>query len=90
MDPESLLAAYPTVRHAVAFVEFIVCGVTAPGEESGWHLMMSAVPPITLELALACLKDAAEGSIIDKVPEARTEMDRPEFLTYLKGKLGLM
>lgn len=96
MTARELLDAYAPVREAVAWTEFFVCTPPVDGENrSGWDLMMASVPPMSPAEAVAFLRVALDETIREEAPNpkfvlARSQMDRPEFLTYVAGKMGCM
>jgi hypothetical protein len=88
MTPEELLPRFPTVRQAVAFVEFYEL-VPTPAE------MVRQGDPS--EVIVDALADTIAEELADRTPPnarqlrpAREQLGRPEFRTYLAGRLGLV
>lgn len=87
-----LLASYPTVKHAVAWVELMLCVPPEGEEESAWVMMVRC--GLTLdeirEEIKTCLRDAIAEGDDGKNEEALAECDFSEFTRYLAGKLGMV
>jgi hypothetical protein len=88
MDLEELWTRFPSIRHAVAFVELCV----AP------PMLREAVRKgVSLEGMIRWFTEAIDENIAEddppNVPEllkAREQFRLPEFAVYLAGRLGLM
>ena len=94
-EARTLLDVYAPVRHAVAWTEHIVCVAHDPGEVSGWQLMMDAPNPRSPVEVVELLRDTLEELVREdggtpKFSMALAEMDRPEFVRYVAGKMGCM
>ncbi len=87
-----LLDAYPTVTHAVSFVELIICAQPDMDGFNSWRLMMVAGcnPEEVREAIKEVVADEVALGSPGKHQEALTEMDCPEFMVYLRGKMGAM
>jgi hypothetical protein len=87
MTVRELAAAYPTVPNAVAFTELFLEGVILSDmremalsvDKAVWACQQLADVPVNNDPAMELQRRIA-----------RAEMDRPEFATYLAGKLGAM
>lgn len=91
MSAEELLAAYPRVQAAVAWVEYIVCGKCPDDPETSWELMMRA--RLSPAEVVETLRDAAAGDMGPGIPAhkqeaVRREMLDPQFMQYVAGKMG--
>lgn len=86
-DAEMLLAAYPKVHHAVSYVELIICQGERP---TSWEVLTGVTPRVPLAEMIEILKESVTGSELPTVAAILEEMERPEFMTYLRGKLGMM
>lgn len=82
---------YHHIRHTTMFVEQIMC-VPGDGLPTGiWGDMMSlGLPPDKVVVGCKMLGDIqAEDPKVEQYRKTtRAEMDRPEFLTYIAGKMG--
>lgn len=94
MTTEQLLAAYPAIPHAIAWVELMLCPSSLDDENGFGELLQSGMSP---DNAIATLKYVVEDSIREfkevagsKTVLARAEMDHPEFRQYVLGKMGCM
>jgi hypothetical protein len=87
---DALLAAYPTVKHAIAWVELFVVMKNDDEPESAWDWMMSRPQPLTpADIATAIRDSVDEGDEdVGRAALAKAEMGRPEFLTYIAGRMG--
>jgi hypothetical protein len=88
MDPEELLARFPAIREAVAFVEFY---------ELLPVLMEMVRQGDSAEVIAAALADTIDEELAERTPpnaaqllKARGQFRLPEFGAYLAGRLGLM
>ncbi len=82
-------AAYPDVARAIAFVEIVLCGPLGPDDpDTAWDVMMRALPPVDPATVVALIRDTLDDEFRDEFPRARVEAARPEFLTYIAGKMG--
>lgn len=88
MTAAELFAAYPNVKHAVAYVELIICEPV--DGESAWDLLMTTLRPMSPKDVADCLCDDGVDVIgrTERECMIRAEMDHPEFLRYLAGKMG--
>lgn len=84
------LQAYPHIQHAVALVELFYSKKEGEDNSSALDIMIDA--GFSPEKVIATMKNLTDEDIADNQPgrlnEARTEMDHPEFLKYIRGKLG--
>ncbi len=89
---QQLLDAYPNARQAVAWTELILC-VPPPGEtDTSWDIMMNAKMPLAeiLDAIKHCIQEEINDGAPGKRREALAQCNHPQFLTYLKGKMGAM
>lgn len=89
MTDNQLLDAYPDCPTAVAFTELFICGGD-PGEQTGWDILMSAIPPVTLDGAIYVIRSAMENEELGKAKEALAQTYHPSYRTYIAGKMGMM
>ncbi len=85
-----LLAAYPTVQCAVAWVETFVCQPPSDDPLSAWdEIMAPPTPPPNVVVAIVRESVADDDYALAEV-KARVvaEMGRPEFATYVAGRMG--
>jgi hypothetical protein len=77
-----LVAAYPTIPNAVSVVETHLWASTEP-------FLAAGATPAQIVWAFKTSGDniIAKG-VGPEILAARTEMERPEFLTYVAGKMG--
>lgn len=97
MTARELLNAYPTIRSAVAWTELFVC-TAEPGEPSAWDEMMrtgSTPAEVRDMLARALEEEVVEAAVGGHSARYRAQTvlgaaqaRRPEFLTYIKGRMG--
>jgi len=87
-EQRRILETYPTVKHAVSWVEVFLVGTEHEGEISAWQIMMTTVPSLTPDEVVDMIKHSIEGETVGKAEEARKEMDHPEFRQYVLGKMG--
>lgn len=85
-----ILAAYPTIPHALVWVEFYVCGDSEDGENGMQVLLMNCT---SLEKVINAIQ-LGMGMMVDegspgKHAEALAESRLPEFRTYLTAKMGM-
>lgn len=99
MAPQELLAAYPRVRFAVAWTEMFACVAPDDGHEPAWDLMMRADPPLSPDEMVDCIRDTIREVVedADELPTVRRastlalpQVDHPDYLTYIRGKMGCM
>ena len=53
-------------------------------------MMRRAVPPMSIDEVYACIKESMQDETACKAPEALQQMDHPEFMAYLKAKMGML
>ena len=85
MTPKELLAAYPNATHAIAWVELMCCASELDDFDGFAELVQSGmfIPEI-----IEAIKETTEG---EECPDlVRSQMDHPEFMKYIAGKLGMM
>ena len=87
MKVQALFIAYPAVVQAISWVELIICE-SDDGEETAWELIIRHEPNISPQDMLDYMKKAIEGEDVGRLKEAEAQMDHPQFLRYLAGKLG--
>ncbi len=89
MTPERLDAVYPNIPTAIAYFETIFCG-----EKQAVEALRECGPRRGFDYCLGVVKricsDHAAQEPESKLPDARRQMDHPEFVVYLRGKLGMM
>lgn len=97
MTAKELLATYPSVSHAVAWMELIICQTNedpdSVAQGSAWGMMMRAKmsPREVLKMVQEVADEDDMGDDgITKIIQVRQELRCPEFLTYLRGKMGYM
>lgn len=90
MNAEAVLAAYPNARVAIAYVEVIICVPPKPGEEPAWDMVLRENPGVTPRQMAEALRIVLKDEAAARAQEAREQMLHPEFLAYLKGKMGCM
>lgn len=99
MTPRELLDAFPRVRHAVCWTEAFVCIAPEDDQEPAWDLIMRAKPALTPDEIVSLIRDTIREELND--PEtclggyraatlAMPEVDHPDYLTYIRGKMGCM
>jgi hypothetical protein len=88
MSPEELLARFPAVREAVAFVEFyeLLPVLSDLVREGG--MLGTSIGALTDSIG----EELAEGNPPNAVQllKAREQFRLPEFGAYLAGRLGLL
>lgn len=90
MTAQEIRDHYPNCINAISYCEVILDGKDPDDPESCFEILMSAIPPVELEEALDIIKEAVTDSDLP-CPMSETalkEMDHPEFVTYLRAKLG--
>lgn len=76
--------AYPAVIHAVSFVELIF-----HGEHDIWGKIVGADPTIDPAGMREWVRKGMDKYLsVGRIAVARAELDHPQFLKYLAGKLG--
>ena len=99
MTPQELLAAYPRVRGAVAWTEMFACVAPDDGCEPAWDLLIRADPSLTPSEMVDCIRDTMRevAKDADELPIVRRastialqQVDHPDYLTYIRGKMGCM
>ncbi len=90
MTADDILKHYPCCRTAVAYCELILDTADPDDPVTSFDVMRSAIPPITLEDAFAVIKEALADETACKAQQALAEMEHPQFLVYLRAKLGMM
>lgn len=87
-----LLATYPTIIHAVAWVELIADKPPEGETESTLDLMRQAFVPLSecILMLQECMEDEVREGSKGKHAEALVESGNPEFRKYLMAKLGMM
>jgi hypothetical protein len=78
---------YPDVLQAIAWTELIICQ-SSDGEETSWELILRSQPNISPYEMLSYMKEAIEGETVGRAEEAKSQMNHPQYLRYLAGKLG--
>lgn len=89
---EAMLRQWPTIKHAVSWVELFMEQKNDDDPESSMNMIRNAnVPP---DEALTMIQDCIEDEIAcgsqGKHDTALAETKLPEFKVWLAGKLGLM
>lgn len=99
MTTDDLLDAYPAIHQAICYVELIICGdgldqeilaEREPHERTCWDIMMNAVPPASLDEVVTLIRGAMAQETEGKIPQALEQTHHPQFLTYIRGKMGLL
>lgn len=99
MNPHEILDAYPKVRQAVAWTEAFVCIPPEDGERPAWDLLMAAEPAMTPGEIVAVIRETIreelEGDDTSTAGRraamfALPQVDHPDYLTYIRGKMGCM
>lgn len=99
MSPKELLAAYPKVRAAVCWTEAFVCIAPEDDGTPAWEVIMNADPPLTPDEIVALIRDTireeVEGDNTTTAGRraamfALPQVDHPDYLTYIRGKVGCM
>jgi len=93
MNIKELLAAYPTVTHAIGYVELLLCTPDDEHPVSAWDMFIAGnklTPTEVINLCKEGCREEMDLGTAGKWAETLIECDRPEFLTYLKGKMGAM
>jgi hypothetical protein len=97
MSVDELFAAYPDVTNAVGYVEMIFCDFDGmcPGQSTPWDELRKRKPDADPEWVARFLRrsaaeispgeTAADLAFIEK---ARRELEHPQFMVYLAGKMG--
>ena len=94
METVELMRTYPSVRHAIAYVETFMCPTELDdGDVFAVFRGLNWNPRQVIDFMREALDDGRvseeKGAVIPNA-QARAEMDRPEFLTYVTGKMGAM
>lgn len=90
-----LLDFYPTVKHAVAWVELFLCS-DIDGTPALWPKLLEAYPePEALlgevrGMIAESAKDEPTPATRMRLFMAAYESRRPEFTTYIAGKMGVV
>lgn len=92
MTAAQILNAYPHCQVAVAYCELILDGKDDDDDipETCFEMMRRAVPPMSIDEVYACIKESMQDETACKAPEALQQMDHPEFMAYLKAKMGML
>ncbi len=93
-DLKDLFAAYPTVIQAICHVELFLCTGDEDHPVSAWDTFIAGQPGVAPQTVIdvvrqGCREELALGSP-GRWADALAQCERPEFLTYIKGKMGLM
>lgn len=91
-----VLNAYPTIRDAVAWYEYIMC--VPEGESSSHDLLPSMVDKQGLDWCLTQCKEILDEEVeendgrigLEKLQAIRKQVDLPAFRTYFAGKFGMV
>lgn len=78
---------YPDVKQAIAWTELIICQ-NSRGEETTWQFILRNRPNISPHEMLDYMKLVIEGETVGRAEEAKAQMNHPQYLRYLAGKLG--
>jgi hypothetical protein len=89
-EEAKVLAAYPHCRTAVAYCELFLNQCTPDDSETAFELMRRAEPPMSLEEWLHCVQEVLEGETEHRAEEALAQTNHPQFLVYLRAKMGMM
>lgn len=90
MDAADLLAAYPTVQTAIAWVErFVMTPYPCDPGKTPWDYMTAdnRSPLVVLALLMGGTTAELDWGDLD-IRQVREEMGRPEFATYVAGRMG--
>jgi hypothetical protein len=86
-DAKVLMRTYPLVIKAVAWTELIICQ-SNDGEQTSWDMLLEHEPDISPPEMVKIMKEVIEGETMPYAEEVRKQMDHPQYLTYIAGKLG--
>jgi hypothetical protein len=88
MTAEQLLARWPNIRRAVAWVELFAGEAAELGEPPFWDDLSTLNDPGRIaEFLRGSADDEIRDGTAGKHRQARAEMDHPDFVAYLAGKL---
>lgn len=97
MTAKQLLAGYPEVKQAVAYVELVMCTTDENHPVTMWELL--EVHKRTPHYMVETIRNLIEGETKEEqeTPEAKAgillaffQTYHPQFLTYVAGKMGAM
>ena len=91
MATVDLFSTYPSVTHAVAFVELFICA-RLPGDMVPpiWEWITETRPALNPVEVVTLLRGWIESETDDWSIVVRDEMLRAEFTSYIAGRLGAM
>lgn len=86
---KQLFSAYPTITHAVSYVELIACTPDEDRPVTLWNTLigLGLAPDEVAKFLLESIQEEAELTG-KKFALAAEEAKKPEFLTYIAGKMG--
>lgn len=97
IDPVTLLAAYPKADKAVAFTELVICTPVEddPTGQSIWDLLVTpsttpwdVVKVIRAHLGEELSEEHPTVEVKKSIGVAYLQTFDPQFLMYIKGKMG--
>lgn len=91
MTATQLLSAYPHIPYAIAWVELMLCPSTLDDQDGFGMMIRSGLDPSqVVEMVKTTVRDAIAEEEIGKEREALAQMDHPEFMRFICGKMGAM
>lgn len=94
MNPTELFATYPNAVMSISYVELILCEPDEDHPVSAWDTFIAGSAKISPADVVKLVKDGCQEELElgsrGRWTEAIAQCDHPEFLTYLKGKMGAM
>lgn len=92
MTVDELLAAYPNADQIVGWCELVFFGVNEGEGVSCYDIVREQRPeidPVQMRDVVRTVFDRTD-TFDAKLPKAAAQIDHPEFLTYLAGKMGAL